>query len=118
MKTKDEMNALKCEVENLKKKLTELNKDELEQIAGGDAFDKLIQWISSDWGYKSGATPKYTEGQPVRFYDGYNWFEGVIVSIDDRSAGIINTEYLYSVQGMGSTGITSGIFESNIQPRR
>ena len=35
MKTKDELNALKNEVEALNKKLTELNENELEQVAGG-----------------------------------------------------------------------------------
>ena len=35
MKTKEELNELKEEVENLNKKLAELSEDELEQIAGG-----------------------------------------------------------------------------------
>lgn len=35
MKTKDELNALKNEVEALNKKLTELNENELEQVTGG-----------------------------------------------------------------------------------
>ena len=35
MKTKEELNALKAEVENLNKKLAELSEDELTQIAGG-----------------------------------------------------------------------------------
>ena len=36
MKTKEELNALKEEVENLNKKLAELTEEELEQISGGD----------------------------------------------------------------------------------
>ena len=37
MKTKEELKALKAEVENLKKKLEELNEDELEEVIGGTA---------------------------------------------------------------------------------
>ncbi len=35
MKTKEELNALKKEVETVSKKLAELNDDELEQVTGG-----------------------------------------------------------------------------------
>ena len=35
MKTKEELNALKEEVETLNKKLAELTEDELEQVSGG-----------------------------------------------------------------------------------
>ena len=35
MKTKEELNALKEEVENLNKKLAELSEEELTQVAGG-----------------------------------------------------------------------------------
>ena len=35
MKTKEELNALKEEVETLNKKLAELTEEELEQVAGG-----------------------------------------------------------------------------------
>ena len=35
MKTKEELNALKNEVEALNKKLAELNEDELKQVSGG-----------------------------------------------------------------------------------
>ena len=35
MKTKEELNAMKEEVETLNKKLAELNEDELEQVTGG-----------------------------------------------------------------------------------
>ena len=35
MKTKEELNALKEEVETLNKKLAELNEEELEQVSGG-----------------------------------------------------------------------------------
>lgn len=36
MKTKEELNALKEEVETLNKKLAELSEEELEQVSGGD----------------------------------------------------------------------------------
>ena len=35
MKTKEELNALKEEVETLNRKLAELNEDELKQVGGG-----------------------------------------------------------------------------------
>ena len=35
MKTKEELNAIKEEVETLNKKLAELSEDELEQVTGG-----------------------------------------------------------------------------------
>ena len=35
MKTKEELNALKEEVETLNKKLAELSEDELKQVSGG-----------------------------------------------------------------------------------
>ena len=38
MKTKEELNALKEEVEALNKKLAELTEEELEQVAGGFGF--------------------------------------------------------------------------------
>ena len=38
MKTKEELNALKEEVENVRKKLAELTEDELAQVTGGLDF--------------------------------------------------------------------------------
>ncbi len=38
MKTPEELNALKAEVEALNKKLAELTEDELMQVAGGNEF--------------------------------------------------------------------------------
>ena len=35
MKTKEELNAIKNEVEALNKKLSELNEDELKEVTGG-----------------------------------------------------------------------------------
>ena len=56
MKTKEELNALKEEVETLNKKLAELTEEELEQVTGGeepgvrttmycDACEGLMGWI-------------------------------------------------------------------------
>ena len=39
MKTKEELNALKEEVETLNKKLAELNEEELAEVSGGIALD-------------------------------------------------------------------------------
>ena len=43
MKTKEELNALKEEVETLNKKLAELNEEELEQVAGGEGDKQLVE---------------------------------------------------------------------------
>ena len=40
MKTKEELNALKEEVETLNKKLAELNEEELAQVAGGESNER------------------------------------------------------------------------------
>ena len=42
MKTKEELNKLKEEVETLKSKLAELNEEELEQVAGGLKFIPIL----------------------------------------------------------------------------
>ena len=39
MKTKEELNALKTEVEELNAKLSELSEEELKEVAGGDWYD-------------------------------------------------------------------------------
>ena len=44
MKTKEELNALKEEVETVSKKLHELNEEELSQVSGG--FENLIKLIT------------------------------------------------------------------------
>ncbi len=117
MKTKEELNALKKDVECLNKKLMELSQEELEQVAGGDIFDDFLQWVSSNFGYKSGTTPKFSNGQEVRFYDGYIWRDGEIVDVDSRNAGIINTEFSYTVRCIVTANTYTGIYESNIQER-
>ena len=42
MKTPEELNALKEEVEALNKKLAELSDEELQQVAGGTALPGLV----------------------------------------------------------------------------
>ena len=42
MKTKEELNALKEEVETLNKKLAELTEEELAQVSGGDLSDDSV----------------------------------------------------------------------------
>ena len=64
MKTKEELNALKEEVEALSKKLAELSEEELAQVAGGsvddvfqryneDISDYLRGLLNPDWAYQS-----------------------------------------------------------------
>ena len=114
MKTKEEMNTLKEEVEALNKKLAELNEEELEQVTGGGIFEDFSQWITSDFGYKSGDKPKFSPDQPVRFFHLDKWRDGYIVSIDSKDGGIFDTEFLYTIRLIGSTITISGIYESNI----
>ena len=45
MKTKEELNALKEEVETLNKKLAELTEEELNQVTGGD----YPNWYNKDF---------------------------------------------------------------------
>ena len=58
MKTKEELNALKEEVETLNKKLAELSEDELAQVAGGET------WWLVDQKQPTGAE---TVGQSIKF---------------------------------------------------
>ena len=41
MKTKEELNALKNDVETLNKKLHELTEEELKQVSGGDSGEEV-----------------------------------------------------------------------------
>ena len=43
MKTKEELNALKEEVETVSGKLHELTEEELAQVSGGESVDELLQ---------------------------------------------------------------------------
>ena len=46
MKTEEELNALKEEIETVKKKLAELTEEELTQVTGGfDPRDQQILWL-------------------------------------------------------------------------
>ena len=42
MKTKEELNALKEEVETLNKKLAELSEEDLEQVSGGQRIPVIL----------------------------------------------------------------------------
>ena len=45
MKTKEELNTLKNEVEALNKKLAELSEDEMKEVVGGG----LDEWVDRHW---------------------------------------------------------------------
>ena len=58
MKTKEELNALKEEVETLNKKLHELTEEELAQVSGGLGFDHRLPQHSTSLSLSSlGPTP-------------------------------------------------------------
>ena len=60
MKTNEELNALKEEVETLSKKLAELNEDELKQVAGGWTY-----WMPKEGPDSQGKWP-YSKEDPDR----------------------------------------------------
>ena len=64
MKTKEELNALKEEVEALNKKLAELTEEELEQVSGGGNFADLEQMTNVPEQYS--ASIKIEGGQHQR----------------------------------------------------
>lgn len=50
MKTKEELNALKNEVETLNKKLAELSEEELKEVVGGIGYpDPMGETMSDGW---------------------------------------------------------------------
>ena len=51
MKTKEELNALKEEVEALNRKLAELTEDELEQVSGGAYIKDIYDQVTYDLYY-------------------------------------------------------------------
>ena len=59
MKTKEELNALKEEVETLNKKLAELSEDELKQVTGG---------LAPDFNNKPGREEPVIPGQVIYVY--------------------------------------------------
>ena len=59
MKTKEELNALKEEVETLNKKLAELSEDELKDVAGGaGSFDDLDEFLGWRTAGRTGIGPE------------------------------------------------------------
>ena len=67
MKTVEELNALKEEVEALNKKLAELNEEELSQVSGGSISPRMEEPI----GHNPDCKPKYACricGTPETFF--------------------------------------------------
>ena len=54
MKTKEELNALKVEVETVSKKLAELTDEELAQVCGGRAPGIITMYDFVEFGAESG----------------------------------------------------------------
>ena len=65
MKTKEELNALKEEVETLNKKLHELSDEELAQVSGGVDFEPAVKDV---------LTGKYGNGEERRQNLGIAYF--------------------------------------------
>ena len=75
MKTKEELNALKEEVETLNKKLAELTEEELAQVAGGNSGIPskrcviLEQWLRIKNNLTDEGKKKYIQGRFHLCYD-------------------------------------------------
>ena len=65
MKTQEELNALKEEVENMTKKLAELNEEELEQVTGGTTGEVKFFIGEKGFGFIS---PDQTDKQILQTY--------------------------------------------------
>ena len=63
MKTKEELNALKEEVETVSRKLHELTDEELEQVTGGNGV--LVYENNSDSSYRKENSEGSYEGAPM-----------------------------------------------------
>lgn len=63
LKTKEELNSLKEEVDNLNKKLAELSEDELEQVSGG-LFPIYVSFPTGEEG-SSKIVGRGKNGQPI-----------------------------------------------------
>ena len=51
MKTEEELNAIKVEVETVNKKLAELTDEELEQVSGGASRGSPVNELPDDGGF-------------------------------------------------------------------
>ena len=92
MKTKEELNALKEEVETLNKKLAELTAEELAQGAGGAGEGPFLQsnhlcpfcgsgleWLGNDIGKKRDFFYcRHGDGHLTFFWEGARWERGII----------------------------------------
>ena len=65
MKTQEELNALKEEVENMTKKLAELTEEELEQVTGGTTGEVKLFIGGKGFGFIS---PDQTDKQILQTY--------------------------------------------------
>ena len=68
MKSKEELNALKEEVETLNKKLAELTNEELEQVTGGWVYRDIEISLESENGEEG------KKGNNVAFFPGLSGF--------------------------------------------
>ena len=68
MKTKEELNALKEEVETLNKKLAELTDEELAQVAGGWVYQDIEISLESE------NSEEEKRGYNVGFFPGFSGF--------------------------------------------
>ena len=71
MKTKEELNALKKEVEAMNKKLAELTEEELKQVSGGAPMNRVLtktQLVCPDCGY---VLAEYPLGTSYMLFDLY-----------------------------------------------
>ena len=62
MKTKEELNALKNEVEVLNQKLSTLTEEELEQVSGGMLTPEAEDWINRNYDAIVDRTPASMKG--------------------------------------------------------
>lgn len=69
MKTKEELNAIKNEVETLTRKLAELNEDELKRVAGGWGYQEFEVFLP---GSEQSEGEKL--GDQVAFFPGLSGF--------------------------------------------
>ena len=71
MKSKEELNALKEEIETVNKKLAELTEDELGQVTGGEAmagFERMFDDLDVEKTYTEPRTIKTQLGE-LKWYD-------------------------------------------------
>lgn len=113
MKTKEELNVLKAEVEPLDHKLVELNEDELKQVAGGDSRTIGEYVFTGNVGKHDGVIGN-------RYFitvDGSDcWYMGVLTAINDKYIAVFLPELVYAFRVMLKNGYSvdeSRMFDGN-----